>query len=65
MQGPSTVPCGTPDLTGAELDVLPSSIVFCVLSDRKLLIHWRAKYSSDSIVFQFHQKPLMRNIIKG
>ena len=36
---PSTVPCGTPEVTGAELDDLPSTTTLWVLSDRKLLIH--------------------------
>jgi hypothetical protein len=32
--GPSTVPCGTPDVTGTVLDVTPSITTVCVLSDK-------------------------------
>ena len=36
---PSTVPRGTPEVTGAELDDLPSTTTFLVLSHRKLFIN--------------------------
>ena len=39
-RGPSTVPCGTQEVTGPELDDLPSTTIFWVLSGRKHLIHW-------------------------
>ena len=40
--GPSTVPWGTPDVTGILLDVSPSRITVCVLSVRKFFIQWKA-----------------------
>jgi hypothetical protein len=40
--GPSTVPWGTPDVTGILLDVSPSRITVCVLSVRKSFIQWKA-----------------------
>ena len=33
--GPYIVPCGTPEVTGAELEDLPYITTFCVLLDRK------------------------------
>ena len=33
---PSTVSCGTPEVTGAELDELPSTTTLCIMSDKKL-----------------------------
>ena len=39
---PSTVPWGTPDVTGILLDVSPSRITVCVLSVRKSFIQWKA-----------------------
>ena len=39
--GGSTVPCDTPEVTGAELNDLPSTTTFWVLSDRKLLLKCR------------------------
>ena len=62
--GPSTVPCGTPEVTGAEFDLL-------ALYDNLLgSVRYEASNplkgcSSDSVVFQFDQKPLMGNLIKG
>ena len=37
---PKTVPWGTPEVTGAGLDLWPSTNTCCVLLARKLLIHW-------------------------
>ena len=37
--GPSTVPCGTPEVTGTTLDDTPSTITHCFLLLRRLLIH--------------------------
>ena len=39
-KGPSTVPCGTPDVTWAVSDVAPSSTTSCCLSLRNDLIHF-------------------------
>ena len=54
-RGPSTVPWGTPDVTGAELDDLPSTTTFWVLLDRKLFYPLKG-CPSNSIVFQLDQK---------
>ena len=40
--GPRTDPCGTPEVIGTALDVLPSSTTCCVLPVRKPLIQARA-----------------------
>ena len=39
-KGPSTVPCGTPDVTWAVSNVAPSSTTSCCLSLRNDLIHF-------------------------
>ena len=38
-RGPSTVPCGTPDSTGAGSDTAPSTTTTWLLLDRKDSIH--------------------------
>ena len=62
--GSSTVPCGTPDVTGTELDYLPSATIFWV-SVRQETSNPLKGCSSNSVVFQLDQKPLIRDLFKG
>ena len=39
-RGPSTLPCGTPEVTGEVSDLKPSSTTCCVLPERKSCIHF-------------------------
>ena len=40
INGPSTVPRGTPDLTGIHLDATPSTVTHCFLLVSQEVIQW-------------------------
>ena len=60
---PSTVPCGTLEVTGAKLDDLAvyDNLLGSVRQDTS---YPKKGCSSDSVVFQLDQKLLMRDLIK-
>ena len=64
--GPRTVPCGTPLMTGMFSDAAPSTKTCCVRLVRKPLIQlWDVGASSYSVMVQFPQQKFMWDAVKG
>ena len=62
-RGPSTEPCGTPEVTGDQSETAPLRTVLWVLPDNQF--YPLQDPSVDTVGPELHQQPLVRDLVEG